>query len=278
MRTFSSNPRAARRARHHLAATLAVAALAVAGTTISPETTGALYAASSTSTLAGFQVQPLCDFDSYTSVPELLADLSPTAHWGFDPEAAPEGWTAMGTPLPAPAPPDGTLLCDDGVLPLAAGQSVSSTAALGSPATVVLVLGTSSIDGTVLTLLADDGGADVTVSGTDVTLRAWADGDAPITVATGLLDAGSVHVLAVTVDGSAVTLWIDGAASTVGTVPAEITGTLGGAGFGLGTLVTLDPAHHVATASVTATELAVVGAALDQPTLDSLHAAAVPGP
>ena len=195
-------------------------------------------------------------------------------HWGFDP-ADDEGWTAGGDPLPVAAPPDATLLCDDGVVELAAGQSVSSDAPLGSPTTTVLVLGTPSAPGTVLSFLAADGGADVVVDGLDVAVRAWADDGVPVTVATGTLDDGLVHVLAVTVNGTDVTLWADGG-STADSLPAALTGALGGAGFGLGTLASLDPSDAVATAGFTATELAVVGGTLTDAQLEALHAAAVP--
>lgn len=275
-RTSSSSAgRAAqRRSVRHLVATSAVAALAIAGAALTPQSTGALYTATATSTLGGFEVQSLCLFDTYTSVPDRLAELGPSVHWGFDP-ADDEGWTAGGDPLPVAVPPDATLLCDDGVVELAAGQSVSSDAPLGSPTTTVLVLGTPSAPGTVLSFLAADGGADVVVDGLDVAVRAWADDGVPVTVATGALDDGLVHVLAVTVNGTDVTLWADGGSTAV-SLPAALTGALGGAGFGLGTLASLDPSDAVATAGFTATELAVVGGTLTDAQLEALHAAAVP--
>lgn len=277
MPTSWTSPAARRRSSRHLAVTTVIAALAIAGAVAVPESTGAMYTATASSSVEGFQVQPLCDFDTYTSVPELLDELGPTAHWGFDPGAGPEGWAGAGSPLPAPAAPDGTLLCDDGVIALTTGQSVSSAAAFGSPTTAVLVLGTPSSAGVVFSLLASDGGADVVVDGTDVSVRAWADGVAPVTVTTGELDGGATHVVAVTVIGNDVTVWVDGTSSS-GAIPAVITGTLGGAGLGLGTLVALDAPHDVPTAQFTATELAVVGGALSAPQLESLHAAAVPAP
>lgn len=274
--TSSSSFAARRRSQRHLAVALAVAGLTIVSAASVPQTTGALYSATASSSMAGFQVQPLCEFDTYTSVPEQLAALGPTAHWGFDPAAGPEGWSAAGDPLPAPAAPDGTLLCDDGVIALAAGQSVSSSAPLGAPATAVLVLGTPSDAGVVLSLLAADGAADVLVDGNAVTLRAWADGVDPVTVATGQLDGGAAHVLAVTVNATEVTLWVDGDSSS-GAMPAGLVGALGGAGFGLGGLTNLDPPDDAVTAQFTATELAVVGGSLTATQLESIHEAAVRG-
>lgn len=276
-RTSSSSPSPGlRRSVRHLVTATVLAGLAIAGAALAPQPTGALYTATTASTLGGFEVQSLCLFDTYTSVPDRLAALDPAVHWGFDPAEDAEGWTAVGDPLPAAATPDGTLLCDDGVLPLGAGQSASSGAPLGSPTTTVLVLGTPSADGAVLTFLATDGGADVVVDGGAVTVRAWVTGSAPALVATGELDDGAVHVLAVTVSGTELTLWADGGASS-GTLPVELTSALGGAGYGLGALATLDPPDAVATAEFSATELAVVGGTLTSAQLDALHEAAVPG-
>lgn len=271
----SSAPRqpARRRSVRHLVASLAVAALAIGGAALAPQSTGALYGATATTTLAGFQVQSLCLFDSYESVPDRLDALAPSVHWGFDPESADEGWTAAGDPLPEAVAPDGTLLCDDGVIELTAGQVVSSDAPLTSPATTVLVLGTPSYAGVVLSLFGAGGRVDVIVDDGSVTARSWVDDDAPVPLATGSLDEGLVHVLAVTIDGGQLTLWADGTGTTE-PLPPELVGTVGGAGLGLG-VVEPDAGE---TATFVATELAVVGGTLATSALEAIHEAAVPGP
>lgn len=263
-------PPMSRRTGRHLAATLTVAGLALAGTNLDLPTTNAVFSASASASVEGFRVQPLCDFDSYTSVPDLLAALEPTLHWGFDAEASGEGWTAAGDPPPVAVEPDGTLMCDDGVLALAPGASVTSAAPLGA-GTVVIVPGTPSSSGVLLSLLADDGGLEVLLDGTAVLVRAWSDAEPePVDVVTGELDAGGAHVLALTVTGGETTLWVDGTAQAA-PLPVTLTGL--GATFGLGTLAELDPPHE--TAEVTVSELAVVGA-VTTAELEALHAAAVP--
>jgi len=270
MRTSSTE--LSRPAWWRLLATLGIAALALGGAAAARlESTGALYTAEASTTITGFQVQSLCDWDGYESVQDLLEELGPPLHWGFDPDEETVPWTAVGGA--AAAESTGTpLVCDDGVLPLSADQSVWSTPPVSDPVTAILVLGTPTVAGTALTLAepAGGGGFDVRVTATDVSLHAWDTSVPSAALATVAFEPGTAHVIAVVLDGTAATLWVDGS-SNVGTLPAA----LGTPTLGLGAVPGTEPDGETpTTASFAATELALVPAVVPDATLDALVAAA----
>ena len=273
MRTSSTDPRSPvlrRGAVVRLAAASVIAALALGVAALTDiGTTGALYSASTTATIDGFQARTACEDPGFTSAPKLVAGLGPTLHWGFAPGTSP--WTeAEGSP--ASSEPDGAVLCDEGVLELTTGQSVSTT--LTDPATgsVLLVLGTPSAAGTALTL-ADPAGAalDVRVTGTTASIHTWDAGTPSTELATVALDAAAgAHLIAISFDGAEVTLWADGESATV-VLPAVVDGPL----LGLGALAAASPAGELlTTATFAASELAVVPASVPPATLAEIFAAA----
>lgn len=251
-----------------VASTIAVLALGVAGMT-DIGTTGALYTATSAATIEGFRARSACDDPGFTSVTELVASLGPALHWGFAPGASP--WTeAEGSP--SSTEPDGTVLCDDGVLPLTAGEAVSTTLADPAAGTVLLVMGTPTAAGTALTLANPTGPSlDVRVTATTATLHVWDAGTASTPLAAVVLDAAATaHVLAVSFDGAEATLWADGASQT-SILPAVVDGPL----LGLGALPAASPdGETLATASFTASELALVATVVPPATLAEIFAAA----
>lgn len=254
-------------------ATAGIAVLALGGAALADiETTGALYTAESVATLEGFQVQSLCDFESYDSVQDLLADLEPSLWWGFAVDEDPVPWTAVGDPAPTAAEPDGTLVCDDGVLSLAAGQAIHASPTFPAPATAILVLATPTTDGSLLTITDDDGPSHaVVVEDSTASLLTWDAGAPPVQVASvDLDDDESAHVIAVVLDGTDVTLWVDGTSDS-GTLPAAVSGP----NFGLGAVPGAEPDGEIPeTATFTATELALVPGIATSAQLDDLLAAA----
>lgn len=249
-------------ASRRLLAMIALSLLALGGTAAAQlETTGALFGAESSLTLEGFEVQPLCDFEDYTSAQERLADLGPALHWGFAPGESP--WTASEG-APTSIAPDGTLVCDAGVLPLSGGTWASVEPGAAGSVTAILVLRTPSVSGTLLSV-GELGGAGLLVrsAGSSIVVEAW-DAGAPELVTSAVLDADEdAHVLAVSVAGDSVTLWVDGAAAS-GTAPAPVIAQV----LGLGAVAGLVPAEAPTTAVAMVSELALVpglvpGAALD---------------
>lgn len=257
-------------ASQRLLATIAVALLALGGIAlVDVPTTGALYSDDATAALTGFQVQPLCDFDAYESPGELVAALSPALHWGFAPGTGP--WSdEMGGPVSSA--PDGTLLCDDGVLTLSAAQAVWSSSPAVDPVTVLLVLGTPTTPGRALTLAEPGGpGIEVQVTASAATVRAWDAGVPAVDILSVPLDpAQDAHVLALEVTGTAASLWVDGG-SAAGAVPVA----LGSPVLGLGAVPGTEPDGETPTsAAFTATELALVPGAVAGSELSAILASA----
>lgn len=266
-RTSSTERPPASTARVVVVAVIGV--LALLGATLSqPGTTGALYRADTAATMSGFQVQPLCDFDDYESVQDLIDDLGPDLRWGFAPGTTPWSDDAGS---PTSVAPDGTLLCDDGVLPLEEGRSVWTPVSVPGPATAVLVLGTPTAAGTALTVAEAAGaGLAVRVTSTGATLYGWDAESPPVQVAAAAFGSGAAHVVAVVLDGATVTLWVDDG-SDGGTLPAVV----GAPTLGLGAVPGTEPEGETpVTATFVATELALVPAAVQPAALSTLHASA----
>ncbi len=268
MRTSSTE--SSRMLPARVVATATIGLLALLGAAFSQlGTTGALYTAQTSASLDGFQVQSLCDFDSYIPVQELLDDLGPTLHWGFAPGTTPWSDDAGS---PTTVAPDGTLECDDGVLPLAAGQSVYASPSLSDPSTVVLVLGTPTAAGTALTIAEAPGaGLAVRVTAAGAPLHGWDAGAPSVELAAVAFDGGeSAHVLALVLDGASATLWVDGSSDT-GTLPAVVASPT----LGLGAVPGTEPDGETpTTATFTATELALVAGTVPSAELSALVAAA----
>jgi len=256
-------------ASRRLLAMIALSVLALGGTAATElETTGALFGAEAATTLEGFQVQALCDFDDYTSVQELLGDLGPSVHWGFTPGEAP--WTASEG-APASIAPDSTLVCDEGVLPLSAGAWVSSEPGVAGPFTAILVLRTPSVSGSLLAV-GETGGPGLQLSsvGSSIVVEAWDADTVPVLVTSALLDGDEqAHVLAVQVADDEVTLWADGATAS-GNAPAPVGAQL----LGLGAVTDLVPVGAPLTAVAMVSELALVPGAVPTSALEELLASA----
>jgi len=254
MRSSSSSAR--------LLAALAVGVLALVSTS-GPERTGALYTGTATVTVDGFQVQPLCAFESYSSPGALLASLGPVLHWGFAPGESP--WPAASG-APEAVEPDGTLLCDDGVLPLAEGVSVATGLGLEAPGSLVLVLGEPAADGAIVSLPFAGGAAELAVADGQVVLRSWPEDEPAVQLAAAPLTSGGAHVVALVLTAGEALLWVDGSEATT-TVTQPVTEL----GLGAG------PGSTLETATVSVSELAVLGSALDPGQLALLASAAVAG-
>lgn len=269
----ASTARTGRRTWHHLVATLAVATLVLASPTFAPEITGALYTDDASTTMTGFRVRPVCDDPAIPTVPSILGGLATELHWGFAPET-PDPWTSSaGDPSTTT---DATVLaCDDGVLPLEAGQAAWTGLSLADPSTVVLVASRPAVGGTVLTLTAGAGGIDVVDSGTTVSLRAWGSSDSVEVIASVTADAGPVRVLAVEVETDAVTLWLDGQTVTAD-LPASFPALPPDVDLALGAPAPVPTGSPVPTATFVATELAVLTGPLDPVTLEAVAGAAHP--
>jgi len=250
---------------------IGLAVLALGGAAAAEiQTTGALYADESSATLSGFEVQSLCSWAGYEPVQDLLAALGPSLHWGFEESSAP--WSDdAGSPVSVA--PDGTLVCDQGVLALEPGQSVWTTPTISDPATVILVLGAPTVAGTAFTVAELTGGAgfDVRVTAAGATLHAWDAGGTAAAIVTASFDsAASAHVLAVSFSGTDANLWVDGNVAD-GVLPAPV----GAPVLGLGAVPGTEPDGPAsATAAFSATELALVPTSVAATELAAVFASA----